>query len=249
LPETIPKNELSVFSNHQLKISSTGENKWLGLKVLACGMKKGAGLPIPVDNFHIDRGDFGDDAGFWSETGQGCACGIADGATGNSRYGYDPGDFSRNLMEQCSEIYATERNGVTDARDLLLKAYDEVQNKTCYGSCTACVIELNHSTNEMTAVNVGDSGYCLLRDGQIVHASEPQRVSWDCPKQLDSYPWKEESRQMGVSYTEILGSETMCDTFEVMKDDVIIISSDGLYDNLDYDQIEDIYQKVSNLKQ
>lgn len=59
--------------------------------------------------------------------------GIADGATGNSKYGYDPGDFSRNLMEQCSELYVKECETVTDARDLLLKAYDVVQNKTCYG--------------------------------------------------------------------------------------------------------------------
>lgn len=66
------------------------------------------------------------------------------------------------------------------------------------------MIELNHSTNELTAVNVGDSGYCIIRGGHLVHASEPQRLSFECPKQLDSYPWKEDSRRMGVSYTEIL---------------------------------------------
>jgi len=56
----------------------------------------------------------------------------------------------------------------------------------------------------MTAVNIGDSGYCLIRKGKIVEKSEPTRLSQDCPKQLDSYPWKEESRRNGVSYTDIL---------------------------------------------
>ena len=67
--------------------------------------------------------------------------------------GYDPGDFSRNLMQLCSEIFVRENN-MYDAKTLLLKAYDTVQDKTCYGSCTACVLTLSHHTNIMTAANV-----------------------------------------------------------------------------------------------
>ena len=106
------------------------------------------------------------------------------------------------------------------------------------------MIALDRRSHILTAVNVGDSGYCLIREGRIVHISEPQRISNECPKQLDSYPWKEESRKMGVSYTEILGSDTMCDSIDVLKDDIIIISSDGLYDNMDYEEIEEICYKV-----
>ena len=40
----------------------------------------------------------------------------------------------------------------------------------------------------------------------------------------------------------------MCDSIEVMKDDIIIISSDGLYDNLDFEEIEDIFQKVIEIQ-
>lgn len=95
-------------------------------------MNKKAQLPIPKANFFIEKGDFGDDAGFWSENSFGDAIGIADGATGNSMFGYDPGDFSRNLMKLCSEIFVSE-NKMSDAKTLLLKAYDTVQDKTCYG--------------------------------------------------------------------------------------------------------------------
>lgn len=93
---------------------------------------------------------------------------------------------------------------MSDAKSLLLKAYDLVQDKTCYGSCTACVLTLDPVAKLMTIANVGDTGYCLLRDGKIVRQSEPQRITFECPRQLDSYPWKEKSRKMGVSYTDIL---------------------------------------------
>lgn len=56
----------------------------------------------------------------------------------------------------------------------------------------------------MTIANVGDSGYCLFRNGKLVLRSIPQRITFDCPKQLDSYPWKEASRRMGINYTNIL---------------------------------------------
>ena len=58
--------------------------------------------------------------------------GIADGASGNCLLGYDPGDFSRTLMRLCSEYFVKDTK-MTDAKSLLLKAYDMVQQKTCYG--------------------------------------------------------------------------------------------------------------------
>lgn len=105
---------------------------WLGLKVVACGMNKKGKLPIPKANYFIDKGDFGDDAGFWCENAVGDAIGIADGASGNIMLGFDPGDFSRNLMRACCEFFFRE-NRMSDAKSLLLKAYDVVQDKTCYG--------------------------------------------------------------------------------------------------------------------
>jgi hypothetical protein len=106
--------------------------EWLGLKVVACGLKKGGQLPIPKANYFIDKGNFGDDAGFHSENNLGDAIGIADGASGNRNLGYDPGDFSRNLMQSCSEFFVND-NRMCDAKSLLLKAYDVVQDRTCYG--------------------------------------------------------------------------------------------------------------------
>ncbi len=40
-----------------------GKSGKIGLKVIACGMKKDTRLPIPHANYFIDKGNFGDDAG------------------------------------------------------------------------------------------------------------------------------------------------------------------------------------------
>ena len=39
-------------------------------------------------------------------------------------------------------------------------------------------------------------------------------------------------------------NQTDCDTIQAMKDDIVIISSDGLFDNLDHSEIEEICLKV-----
>lgn len=41
------------------------------------------------------------------------------------------------------------------------------------------------------------------------------------------------------------GNDTTLEHFKVQKDDIVIVSSDGLYDNLEFDEIEAIYQKVN----
>ena len=58
------------------KISQKSLTK-LGLKVVACGMRKYGQLPIPIENYFIEKGDFGDDAGFCSENSTGYAFGYS----------------------------------------------------------------------------------------------------------------------------------------------------------------------------
>ncbi len=84
------RNKSLLIENELIKLKSAEEaesvspvptsdldapTSWLSLKVIACGMRKYAQLPIPAVNFFIDKGDFGDDAGFWAETKEGSSCG------------------------------------------------------------------------------------------------------------------------------------------------------------------------------
>lgn len=72
------------------------------------------------------------------------------------------------------------------------------------GSSTACILVFDHETQDVDIAYVGDSGYRLIRGGKVVQKSTPQKVSADCPRQLDSYPWKVETRKLGISFTDIL---------------------------------------------
>lgn len=46
------------------KSTVPGEYQTLGLEFATCGMKKNTRLPVPYENFSLDDGCFGDDAGF-----------------------------------------------------------------------------------------------------------------------------------------------------------------------------------------
>lgn len=72
---TVEKDYLSPYIVIPSNESVVKPDGWLGLKVFACGMNKKGKLPIPKANFFIEKGDFGDDAGFWSENAVGDAIG------------------------------------------------------------------------------------------------------------------------------------------------------------------------------
>jgi len=236
------EKEVLLAKLHEENFKPNGITLKLGINVTSCGIKKDWVLPIALENHYIDRGNFGDDAGFWCEHEDACVIGLADGATGNIMYGYDPGDFPRNLMKISSNLFSKDKS-LKDPKNLLLKAYDIVQDKECFGSSTACILVFDHETHNVDIAYVGDSGYRLIRGGIVIQKSTPQKVSADCPRQLDSYPWKVETRKMGISFTDILSDDTICENFKMEKDDIVILSSDGLFDNLEDDEIEKIVEE------
>lgn len=52
------------------------------------------------------------------------------------------------------------------------------------GSSTACILILEHESNNLFTVNIGDSGFLVVRKGQVVHKSEEQQHYFNTPFQL-----------------------------------------------------------------
>ena len=52
------------------------------------------------------------------------------------------------------------------------------------GSCTACILCVKGS--QLHAVNLGDSGFVVVRNGNVVKKSASQQVYFYCPYQLIS---------------------------------------------------------------
>lgn len=164
----------------------------------------------------------GEDAHFILEEAN--AIGVADGVGGWSKRGIDSGEYSRELMRNVvAAIKNRRRRGAVDPKCVLREAFLKTEAK---GSSTACIITLAGRT--LRAVNVGDSGFLVIRKGKIVYSSPTQQRKFNHPYQL--------------------GKTSRCDTPDVAEeitvavesDDVIIAGTDGLFDNVFPKEIEGV---------
>lgn len=117
-------------------------------------------------------------------------CGVADGVGGWIEKGVDPSFFSKVLMESCWRMAAREAVDLTQPVQILSKALSEVKSvySKCYGSSTACILSLDTRTGMLYSANIGDSGYLILRNGEVIQESQPLTHYFNCPYQLSNPP-------------------------------------------------------------
>lgn len=232
-----------------VKTIPSNDYQALALEIATCGMKKNTRLPVPHENFSLISGCFGDDAGFTTQSNEQNFLGISDGAGGNLMYGYDPRLFSESLMRNCSNLAQTGKYPINEPKRLLCHAFDRVQNENCFGSATACVVGIDCHNGQLHSVNIGDSGYVIVRNGRVIYRSRSQKMNGDCPRQLDVYPWTASLKTKGLNYTQISSADAICQNFQLELDDIVILSTDGLFDNIPDQLIERILLKHVSIKQ
>ena len=185
-------------------------------------------LPHPEK---VDTG--GEDAFFVSSDS--CVMGVADGVGGWRESGIDPGDYSRTLMRTACDFFDS-RDGARAPEDT--KAWEETvraaldsahQQTRMPGSSTACILALNAHDRYISAAHLGDSGFMVVRNGTVVFQTPPLQHFFDCPLQLGAYPEYVEATDYAAD------AETY--TLNVMPGDVIVMGSDGLWDNVDLSEL------------
>ncbi|KAJ2799893.1 hypothetical protein H4R21_003390 [Coemansia helicoidea] len=116
--------------------------------------------------------------------------------------------------------------------DIMRRAYeitiDEMKAASKRGSSTACVVVLRG--DELRVANLGDCGLTVVRQGDMVYRTEEQQHSFNYPYQLGTEPHSDKP------------SDAQVFRLKIQKGDVIIVGSDGVFDNL-FD--EDILEEVS----
>eukprot|EP00270_Netrium_digitus_P021511 TRINITY_DN9221_c0_g1_i1.p1 TRINITY_DN9221_c0_g1~~TRINITY_DN9221_c0_g1_i1.p1 ORF type:complete len:197 (+),score=68.92 TRINITY_DN9221_c0_g1_i1:53-592(+) len=112
-----------------------------------------------------------------------------------------------------------------EAVELLSWAHTRTQ---CAGSSTAAVLVL--MDNVLDAANVGDSGWMLVRRGQVAARSWPQQHAFNMPYQL--------------SVHSPLAAEVQ--SIEVETGDILVLGSDGLYDNMHAGDIVSCVMRSAN---
>ncbi|GLJ13618.1 hypothetical protein SUGI_0216430 [Cryptomeria japonica] len=161
---------------------------------------------------HPDKEETGgDDAHFICTAEQ--AIGVADGVGGWVDEGVNSGMYARELMDHCVAAIQEEPRGSIDLSRVLEKAYVSTKSK---GSSTACMLAL--SDQGLHVVNLGYSGFLVVRDGCTMFRSPVQQHEFNYPYQLGGGNDLPSSAQMF--------------TLQVAPGDVIIASTDGLFDNL-----------------
>ncbi|KAF0922256.1 hypothetical protein E2562_030029 [Oryza meyeriana var. granulata] len=162
---------------------------------------------------HPDKEETGgEDAHFiWDEQ----AIGIADGVGGWAGYGVDAGQYARDLMSHAVTAVQEEPKDSIDLLRVLEKAH---RNTTVKGSSTACIIAL--TDQGIQAINLGDSGFILIRDGCTLFRSPIQQHDFNFTYQLESGNCSD------------LPSAAQVFKVPVASGDVIVAGTDGLFDNL-----------------
>ncbi|KAJ4835710.1 hypothetical protein Tsubulata_021713 [Turnera subulata] len=141
--------------------------------------------------------------------------GVADGVGGWAEVGVNAGLFSRELMSHSVNAIHEEAKDAIDPAIVLEKAHSRT---TAKGSSTACIIAL--TKEGIHAINLGDSGFIVVRDGCTVFHSPVQQHGFNFTYQLESGEGGD------------LPSSGQVFRIPVASGDVIIAGTDGLFDNL-----------------
>ncbi|CAL5377739.1 unnamed protein product [Camellia sinensis] len=156
--------------------------------------------------------------------------GVADGVGSWSEEGIDPGIYSRELMENCRKI-VSECNSVPHPEEVISESALEAESP---GSSTILVAYFDGQV--LHVANIGDSGFIVIRNGVVYKRSTPRSFKFNCPFQIES----------GVDPSEYVEIYRI----DLDEGDVIVTSTDGLFDNLYNSEIVSIVSKSmqSNFK-
>ncbi|OQR94625.1 phosphatase PTC7 family protein [Achlya hypogyna] len=217
--------------------------------------------------------------------------GVADGVGSWFEQGISAGKYSRELMKaaQAAARVSETKDPLINPSEVLNAAWHSVNQHSIVGSATACVVSLDPNQCELYAVNLGDSGFLIIRDkksdlksaemrgtldgslmrklenrdtdltpagrrkGAHVSYRSPQQLHYfNCPFQVRRLPNTASDRSQ-LGYFEPgpdmpAGSGPLFETpaeavnlrVPVMEGDLIVLATDGLFDNVNEEQLLEI---------
>lgn len=148
--------------------------------------------------------------------------GVADGVGGWGDIGVDPALYSRSLMEGAKLSVENPMNP-RDPVEVMEEGYQ--YSAYVQGSSTCCVLVMDGT--HLYAANLGDSGFMVVRGLEIIYRTKEQQHSFNFPYQIGTGSADKPQHAQRIS-------------IEVQPDDLIILGTDGLWDNLFDDDIIDI---------
>mmetsp|Transcript_5726 Transcript_5726/g.6274 ORF Transcript_5726/g.6274 Transcript_5726/m.6274 type:complete len:296 (+) Transcript_5726:117-1004(+) len=155
---------------------------------------------------------------------------LADGVGGWADSGVDPADYSRQLCKNIQHLikYDDANKYMRNPRSLCVDAVE--LTKTVTGSSTCVIASMDKEAPVLYTSNLGDSGYLLIRkqgkDLVTVFRSVEQTHGFNFPFQI------------GTDGDNPLTADS--NLHEVDHNDILIMGTDGLFDNLFDEKIIDL---------
>ncbi|KAL5016439.1 hypothetical protein ScPMuIL_006028 [Solemya velum] len=226
-----------IHSEFQLKQRSTAREPY-HLVTGSYGFSKSLSKPQAFNKW-----TFGDDAFFIAKDKSADVIGVADGVGGWRNYGIDPSAFPHALMKTCERMVKEGRIHPRSPANIIEASYDELleQKIPLLGSSTACIVSLYREEQTIYTANLGDSGFLVVRSDEVVHRSQEQQHYFNTPYQLAVAP----PQQEGLILSD---SPDMADStsFRVEEGDIILLGTDGLFDNVNEDMLLDYISKLKD---
>lgn len=151
--------------------------------------------------------------------------GVADGVGGWANVpGANAAKYAKDLMKNCSD-----NSHLKTSLDILKKGY-ELMDPNLLGSTTAVIAKL--VGNKIDLLNLGDSGASQFRGARTIFETVPQTFSFNFPYQLGTK-------------SETLPEHGDRKLLDAHPGDIIILATDGVYDNV---WASDIEKEVNRAK-
>ncbi len=196
--------------------------------------------------------------------------GVADGVGSWRKFNVDPRDFSRRLMHWAQAHILSvkpepgaEPNVVSRAPtpyEILSAAYEMTIKEGIVGSSTCLIAALDHEMQQLTFSNIGDAGVVVLRHidssmaGSLCDKKTKENLVWESnlriffmsQQQLHSFnlPFQlgQSNTPQGTSPFET-PRDALNTSIPLMPDDIVILATDGLFDNMELEEILSIAQQ------
>lgn len=157
---------------------------------------------------------------------------IADGVGGWSELGIDPAKYSRTL---CENIKLNSQNiGKINKDSCRLLLVKSAQETNVMGSSTCLVALFDKETNTLFTSYIGDSAYLILKFNGLCYdlsfKSEEQQHEFNMPYQIGTKGDDPEN--------------ALCNEHRMNEGDIVIAATDGLWDNLETENIVDIVNSL-----
>ncbi|KAJ5864282.1 uncharacterized protein N7529_006198 [Penicillium soppii] len=244
--------------SYRVAVSSSGKNRrFHPLKNVYNFDPSGPALGVTKETNSVSRRrtrpDSGEDAFFVSRIGnrisdhqegnaEAVAFAVADGVGGWTESRVDPADFSHGLCGYMAHTAETwhEPAEALRPKHLLQAGYDRVvADPTIRAGGSTASVGVALPDGRVELANLGDSGSVLVRRAAVHSYSVPQTHGFNTPFQLSVIPprMRAQANVFGGAFLEDFPKDASVTNVQMVHGDVLILATDGVFDNLNNQDI------------